>query len=57
MRYDNISITIFDRTRLSHLSHNAVFDNADFDMKLLMRAPTIPSSMRWPRGVSTPSTA
>ena len=52
MRYDNISITIFDGTRLSHLSHeavfsdNAAFDSAYFDMKLLMRAPTIPSSMR-----------
>jgi hypothetical protein len=52
MRYDNIGITIFDGTRLSHLSHhavfshNAVFDNAYFDMKFLMRAPAIPSSMR-----------
>jgi len=51
MRYDNINIAIFDRKRLSQLSHNAVFshdavfDIAHFDMKLLMRASTIPSSM------------
>jgi hypothetical protein len=46
MRYDKIGITIFDGTRLSLLSYDAVFDNAYFDMKFLMRAPTIPSSMR-----------
>ncbi len=50
MRYDNIAI--FDRKQLSHLSHNAVFpddavfDNAYFNIKPLMRAPAIPSSMR-----------
>ncbi len=49
MRYDNIAI--FDRKQLSHLSWNAifsdtaVFDNAYFDMKPLMRAPAIPLSM------------
>jgi hypothetical protein len=48
MRYDIIAI--FDR-QLSHLFHDAVFDdavfdNAHFDIKLLMRAPAIPSSMR-----------
>ena len=50
MRYDNIAI--FDREQLSQLSHNAIFsdnltyDNAYFDMKPLMRASAIPSSMR-----------
>jgi hypothetical protein len=50
MRYDNIAI--FDQKQLSHLSHNAVFphnavfDNAYFDMKPLMRASAIPSGMR-----------
>jgi hypothetical protein len=50
MRYDIIAI--FDRKQLSHLSHNAVFpdnavfDNTHFDMKPLMRASSIPSSMR-----------
>ena len=46
MRYDNINIGIFDQKPLSQLSHDAVFDNAFFDMKLLVRASTIPSSMR-----------
>jgi hypothetical protein len=46
MRYDNIGITIFDGTRLSRLSHDPVFGKAYFDMKFLMRAPAIPSSMR-----------
>jgi hypothetical protein len=50
MRYDIIAI--FDRKQLSHLSHktdfsdDAVFDHAYFDMKPLMRASAIPSSMR-----------
>jgi hypothetical protein len=50
MRYDNIAN--FDRKQLSHLSRNAifsdnaVFDNAYFDMKSLMRASAIPLSMR-----------
>lgn len=50
MRYANIAI--FDQKQLSDLSHNAVFpddavfDNAYFEMKPLMRASTIPSSMR-----------
>jgi len=46
MRYDDINIRIFDQTRLSHLSDDAVFDNAYFDTNLLMRAPAIPLSMR-----------
>jgi hypothetical protein len=56
MRYD-INV-IFNRKQLSHISHNAVFSdaavfldnavfgNANFDMKPLMRASAIPSSMR-----------
>ena len=44
MLYDNIAI--FDRKQLSPSSHDAVFDNADFDMNPLLSAPTIPSSMR-----------
>jgi len=52
MRYDNI--TNFDRKQLSHFSHNAIFSdhsafdnacNAYFDMKPLIRASAIPSSM------------
>jgi len=49
MFYDDNAI--FDRKQLSQPSHdalcdNTVFDNADFHMNCLLRAPTIPSSMR-----------
>jgi hypothetical protein len=44
MLYDNSAI--FDRKQLPPPSHVAAFDNADFDLKSLMRAANIPSSMR-----------